>query len=107
MEKHFRRLLHSGGPTAWVCANDMTAVLALAFLKRNGVAVPERVSVMGFDNTLASWQLGITSYDFAYDRMGHLAARAVINPSLVGRRFGHHAAIEGSIIPRGSVGRAP
>lgn len=105
MGHHFRRLLDSGGSTAWVCANDMMAVLAMAFLKRNGVSVPEQISVMGFDNTLASWQLGITSYDFAYDRMGHLAAQAVINPSVVRRRFGRHAAIQGAIIPRESVGR--
>lgn len=45
-------LLRSGYPfTALFCANDETAVGALACLQEAGIAVPARVSVLGYDDT--------------------------------------------------------
>lgn len=37
-------------PTAVMCSNDMTAIGALRVLARSGIAVPEDVSLIGFDD---------------------------------------------------------
>jgi DNA-binding LacI/PurR family transcriptional regulator len=37
-------------PTAVMCSNDMTAIGALRVLARRGIAVPEEMSVIGFDD---------------------------------------------------------
>ncbi|MBB5325732.1 LacI family transcriptional regulator [Anoxybacillus tepidamans] len=37
-------------PTAFVCANDVIAVGVISILKKNGIHVPNDVSVTGFDN---------------------------------------------------------
>lgn len=37
-------------PTAVMCSNDMTAIGALRVLARSGIAVPEKMSVIGFDD---------------------------------------------------------
>jgi LacI family transcriptional regulator len=37
-------------PTAVMCSNDMTAIGALRLLARRGIAVPEDISVIGFDD---------------------------------------------------------
>ncbi len=43
-------LQHSPRPTAVFCYNDMTAIGALAALKRHGLRVPEDISLVGFDD---------------------------------------------------------
>jgi len=37
-------------PTAVMCSNDMTAIGALRVLTRSGIAVPEKISLIGFDD---------------------------------------------------------
>ncbi len=45
-----KALLDSGGITALVCGNDLIAMAAIAHYRDSGVAVPENVSVVGFDD---------------------------------------------------------
>ncbi len=102
----FGGLLENKRITAWVCLNDDMALLALAFLHANNKTVPEHVSLVGFDNTLNSWLQGISSYDFGFDRIGHITAHAIMNPALFRRRYGLHMKAPGNMLPRRSAGRA-
>jgi len=60
----FEKALALGPVTAWVCANDGIAIHALRFLRMRRVAVPEYVSVIGFDNIGDSSYNNLSSYDF-------------------------------------------
>ncbi|MEE5097633.1 substrate-binding domain-containing protein [Pseudomonas alliivorans] len=44
-------------PTALVCSNDLLAISLIAELRRNGLEVPGRVSVMGFDGIALGTQM--------------------------------------------------
>jgi DNA-binding LacI/PurR family transcriptional regulator len=44
--------------------SDSCARTALDFLRRRGVAVPEEISLVGFDNEAESFATGLSSYDF-------------------------------------------
>lgn len=50
--------------TAWVAANDAVAVRCLELLHSYGVAVPERISVVGFDDNEDACRYKLTSYNF-------------------------------------------
>lgn len=55
--------------TAWVCANDALALRCLSVLRQRGNAVPRRVSVMGFDDSLEASYEKLTSYNFNYSAL--------------------------------------
>lgn len=59
---------------AWVCVNDQVALLALGFLQQKGVRPPHPVSLLGFDDLPFTYAMGLTTYDFCFERFGHLAA---------------------------------
>lgn len=51
--------------TAWICATDTNAIMALTFLKERGIRVPQDISIVGFDNTpITALENRLTSYDF-------------------------------------------
>lgn len=50
--------------TAWVMCNDRAAFIAQQFLAEMGVAVPARLSVVGFDDMPRAYGAGLTSYNF-------------------------------------------
>jgi hypothetical protein len=60
----FEKALEIEGVTAWVCANDTTAVKALAFLKESKIAVPDSIAVISFDDTPDAVESRLTSYNF-------------------------------------------
>ncbi len=60
----FSRALRDNAATVWLFANDTTAMMGLEFLKQQGIAVPERISVMGFDDTPSALTRELTTYDF-------------------------------------------
>ncbi|MBD3420510.1 MAG: GntR family transcriptional regulator [Chitinivibrionales bacterium] len=60
----FEQALASAQVTVWIAANDEVALNALSFLKRHGIAVPERISVISFDDTHDALRYGLTSYNF-------------------------------------------
>jgi DNA-binding transcriptional regulator YhcF (GntR family) len=89
--------------TAWVGLNDAVALIALQFLSSKRVAVPQRISVAGFDNTPEGFCAGLTSYDFASTALADYAVRFLThgvytdNPSVVVERLG------GRVVMRGTV----
>ncbi len=50
-------LSSSQAPSALVCSNDLLAISVIAELRRNGLDVPGRISVMGFDGIALGTQM--------------------------------------------------
>ncbi|HEY4607955.1 MAG TPA: LacI family DNA-binding transcriptional regulator [Ilumatobacteraceae bacterium] len=103
------RLLRGAMPTAIFTANDLSAVGAIDVVERGGLAVPDDVAVVGFDNTslAALNHIGLTTIDQPRREMGEAAARmlidaindrgeltdVVMSPSLVVRRTTSSASV--------------
>lgn len=106
MQSTFRELLEDKSVTAWVCANDELASAALHFLTQANVRVPGDLSLVGFDNAPLAARLGISTYDFCYDRMGNLAVQWLANPSSISRKMHKTMRIDGTVLTRPSLGPA-
>lgn len=102
----FDEALGDRGITAWVCINDELALVAKAFLENRGVRVGREISLIAFDNAPASHSAGIASYDFAYERMGHMAINCLDSPSSAPVDEEGYIRVHGRPVPRPSVGPA-
>lgn len=96
-------------PTALLCGNDVLAYGALLEAQARGIAVPEQLSVVGFDDLEMSrhWQPGLTTIHVPTELMWTLAAE-----HLIGRLDGRVAAplqqeIEVELVVRGSTAPPP
>lgn len=78
MEALFGRGYH---PTAYVCGNDMVAVMVISELMRMGISVPQQAAVTGYgDYTVASQMSpGITTVRVPYQQMGIAALRLLLS----------------------------
>lgn len=98
-------------PTAYVCGNDMVAVMVMSELVRMGISVPQQASVTGFgDYTVASQMSpGITTVRVPYQKMGIAALRLLA--SRIGSEGGvndlppQRLGLIGELVIRGSTGR--
>jgi LacI family transcriptional regulator len=97
-------------PTAIICGNDTVAIGALEAAKRHGFAVPEAVSIIGFDDTpMAGWaMIGLTTVrqpmaDMATLAASRLAERIAAGEGLAPRRD----LLPVSLVQRMSTGPAP
>ena len=68
-------------PTALICGNDVIAIGALFEARRRGIAVPDALSITGFDNLAISSEIdpAITTVDVPAEAMGRDAAAALID----------------------------
>jgi LacI family transcriptional regulator len=95
-------------PSAIICGNDTVAIGALEAARRHGVGVPERVSIIGFDDTpMAGWaMIGLTTVRQPMAEMAALAAtrlaERIADPTLPARR----ELLPVSLIQRASTGPA-
>jgi DNA-binding LacI/PurR family transcriptional regulator len=104
----FEEALRDRSITAWMCAADSSALNARSLLRRKGISCPGPISLCGFDNSDESMDHNITSFDFRMDRMVHHALSFVRTGRLGGAdRKSRIVEVEGSVIERGSTGRAP
>ena len=96
------------GCTAIAAFNDDLALVIMALAARHGIAVPDRLSVVGFDNTRHGAMAGLTSYDLNGPAVMNAMVGWVLNPrgSPAGRRKGV-VVITGNLIVRESSGPAP
>jgi DNA-binding LacI/PurR family transcriptional regulator/DNA-binding transcriptional regulator YhcF (GntR family) len=102
----FEEALARRNITAWVCANDAIAFSALRFLEKKGKKIPADISLAGFDNVPATFELSLTSYDFNMGAMTHQMLAFIQHPE--GALFKKAAEIinvEGRVIERRSTGR--
>ncbi len=91
---------------AVLCANDLIAVGVLQELRRRGIAVPGRVAVTGFDDTLlaVTAEPALTSVDQPLRRMAEeavaLTGQAAVGGPVIRRK------LPGELIVRASTARA-
>ncbi len=69
-----------GRPTAILCAGDEWAMVAMRTLRRQGLHVPEDVSVVGFGDFRTSqfWEPPLTTVAQPFQEMGRLAVRRLL-----------------------------
>ena len=105
-----RRLLLDGEPlTAIFCANDLIALGAIRFAREIGLAVPNDLSVVGFNNIPQSelFDPPLTTVHVPQEEMGVLAAALLID-QLEGRHVERrHVVLETEIVVRGSSAPPP
>lgn len=53
--------------SAWLCANDATALSAMKYLTNSKSAMKFNIAVAGFDNTQAAFAAQLTSYHFGFE----------------------------------------
>jgi DNA-binding LacI/PurR family transcriptional regulator/DNA-binding transcriptional regulator YhcF (GntR family) len=76
----FEKALENPDITAWICANDVIALLALRFLSDRKIAVPRRLSVIGFDDIQTALEYGLSTYRFDMETLGHNMLMHVSHP---------------------------
>jgi len=93
--------------TALIGLNDRLAQEEYFWLRLAGIAVPDTLSMVSFDNIPESIAMPISTMDFGFGQLGYLAAHIFIGdiPSAVDRR----GSIAGpcTLIDRGSAGHGP
>jgi len=90
-------------PTAIFCYNDMTAIGVLAALKKNGVRVPQDISLIGYDDIHLAQYVDppLTTIRQPKDEMGQLAARMLLD-LVEGKKVGN-VILSGELIVRNST----
>ncbi len=59
--------------TCILALNDLHAIHYARLLQENGITIPDRISLLTFDNSSWSFTLGISSVDFGYSYLGYAA----------------------------------
>lgn len=92
--------------TAWVGSNALTATILLELLAVNGLAVPDDLSVAGFDDTVQASAHRLTTYSFNPEATIGYAVRHVLGAGRRGRaRSGlERVVVDGFVNVRATVG---
>jgi LacI family transcriptional regulator len=92
-------------PTAVICGNDLLAIGALIECQAIGLAVPQEISLIGFDNQeLAShFAPGLTTINVPAAELGRLSASAIMQ-LLAGVMVGVPIELPIELVVRGSTG---
>ncbi|MBD3243956.1 MAG: GntR family transcriptional regulator [Chitinivibrionales bacterium] len=103
----FEQVLGDKSITAWVGINDEVGLIALTYLRGNGVRVPEDISVVSYDDTVDAFGQGLTSYNFNVPGVVQAMFRHIMEPG--GGREGADDILEvpGTVMSRPSSDRAP
>lgn len=107
MTPYFRRALADPGITAWVGANDLVGLVALGFLRGEGVPVPGRVSVVSFDDIIEAFGVGLSSYNFNVPSIVRAMLEHVMAPPRLHRTVIDDYEIPGMVMARQSTGPPP
>lgn len=99
----FEKALARNDISAWVGANDEFALLALSFARKRGVSLPDRLSIVGFDNSHTSIGQGMSSYDFNTPALVHRAVGYLAGDEPV-RSDDAVVEVPGHVIERSSSG---
>jgi DNA-binding LacI/PurR family transcriptional regulator len=101
-------LVHRRRFTAFIAANDVTAIALMGIAARERVSVPGDVAIAGYDNTSSSWLVtpGLTSVDQPWEQMG-ARAFGMIRERALGRAFDRDEVMTPHLVTRGSTGAVP
>ncbi|MBD3240564.1 MAG: hypothetical protein GF331_08270, partial [Chitinivibrionales bacterium] len=90
------------GVTAWVAHNDIVGLKALEYLRERGIAVPDDMGLVGFDNTPQASAAGLTSYDHNLEGLSRVLVDYVVGGTVWRRAHAHKDDIEvpGTVIER-------
>ena len=102
-----RELMESGFvPTAILCVNDVIAIGVLKELHDRRIAVPQQISVTGFDNIqLSQFTIpSLTTVHIPRDRIAELAFAALTPAHTAPSRRSQEFLLEPELIVRGSTG---
>ena len=66
-------------PDVLICANDDMALGAMKAFKKNGIRIPEDISITGFDDTDIASAMGLTTIHIPNYERGYLAAQYLID----------------------------
>ncbi|MBD3346146.1 MAG: hypothetical protein GF401_13900, partial [Chitinivibrionales bacterium] len=92
--------------TAWICANDLVASMALSYLWSKNVRIPQDLSVVGFDDTLDAMGERITSYNFNFQAVTEAMINFVLRPYSFKRVWRKKITdIEGNLVIRSTTGK--
>ncbi|MBD3242102.1 MAG: GntR family transcriptional regulator [Chitinivibrionales bacterium] len=89
--------------TAWVGATDITALQCRAWLMRRGIAVPGRLSIAGFDDTVEASMARLTSYNFNLTAAAQTMLRQVVAPVTRRPHARKPQEVGGFVAPRAST----
>lgn len=78
LNKLFDKALSINDVSAWVCANDYMAVMAMDYLKKHS---DRKIAVVGFDDTFLAFRNGLTSYNFNTQSLVQIMLAHILNPS--------------------------
>ncbi|MFN0282639.1 MAG: LacI family DNA-binding transcriptional regulator [Kineosporiaceae bacterium] len=94
--------------TAVVCFNDRTALGVLDFLDEAGVAVPGRISVTGYDDSLIARlrRISLTSVNQSPIEQARLALEMVVERLDADRTESRRTVLPAQVVLRGSTGPA-
>jgi DNA-binding LacI/PurR family transcriptional regulator len=104
-----RQILTSGfRPTAIACVNDFMALGVLRELHAQRIAVPDDISVTGFDNIgLAEFvSPALTTAHIPREEIGHLICEALIHGRRGRREHGHEIQVDTELVVRESTAPA-
>lgn len=106
-----RRQLAKRNVTAIVCGNDLIAMGTIQFLQEQGVAIPESVSVVGFDDISFSKMMrpALTTVRMPIARMGAEAVGLLIRRLRTDERIQTRSRVvlDVELVTRASTGPAP
>ena len=98
-------LIREFAPTAIVTTSDVHAVAALKALSSNGIAVPEAVSVIGFDDAPIADLMGLTTIRQPLRDKGRTAAKILLD--LIAGQSRRRSIMATELIVRSTTGPAP
>jgi len=98
-------------PTAMVCSNDMTAIGVLVQAYEWGIAVPQELSVVGFDDiSLAQFTIPpLTTVEMSQKKLATLAFKALLDEAIQAGNSAatHEYVLTTYLLLRGSTALAP
>ncbi len=89
-------------PTAIVCTSDVMALGVIQAAKERGVAVPQQLSVAGFDDTPDAGRAGLTTVRQPHQEKGAAALRLLLGDSQQASVL-----LPTEFLPRSSTGPTP
>jgi DNA-binding LacI/PurR family transcriptional regulator len=98
-------LIREFAPTAIVATSDVHAVAALKVLSSNGIATPDAVSVIGFDDAPIADLLGLTTIRQPLRDKGRTAAKILLD--LIAGHTRRRSIMTTELIIRSTTGPAP